>query len=295
MVSIVITTFNRENLVSDAVESALAQTYKDIEVVVVDDGSTDNTRQVLDKYIKDEKIVYHYQENKGCSGAKATGVRISKGDYVALLDSDDIWYPDKLERQIPLFEKNKDVGVVYSFCTRQRFNRPDKVLGTVCTGYLFPRLILGNCIPNTTAVFRKELVDKIGNFDENLSRSEDWDFWLRCSEHVQFDLVPEILAEMRVFGDNLSHKGEPLDQTITIILDRIFSRDDLPEEILRLKNRAYANRYLDFMGGYLGLNRTSKVWACFFKALKSHPRAIKPAHISIALKSLIRPFFRKTG
>jgi len=292
MISVIIPTYNRAKIVREAVESVLPQTYRNFEIIVVDDGSTDDTYEVLENYIREKKIVYHYQKNSGVACARNQGIKLSQGDYIAFLDSDDLWVPNKLERQMKLFEKNVDSGVVYSWAFSRAANGNIKISRPSYKGYLFERLLLGNLIPNVTVVFKKRIVEKIGFFDERLKRSEDWDFWLRASEHFHFDFVPEILVEVRSFGDTITKKAELLDQTFLVVLDKVFSCGDLPAEVLALKRHAYANRYLDYMTGYYRHNMVSKVWLCFMKSLWLCPKAINARHVEVLSKSLLRPLFR---
>ena len=108
LVSIIIPAYNVEKYVQEAIDSALSQIYKDIEIIVVDDGSTDNTKKVLNPYIKKGQIHYIYQENKGLSSARNTGIRAAKGGYIAFLDSDDLFLPEKMQRQVDFLEKHQE-------------------------------------------------------------------------------------------------------------------------------------------------------------------------------------------
>src|SRR4030042_587586 len=111
-VSVIITTYNRVHFVCEAIDSVLNQTFKDFEIIVVDDGSTDNTKEALKRYSKN--IFYIYQSNKGRSQARNTGLKVAKGDYIAFLDDDDIWVPHKLEKQVAFMDSNPNIGLVHT-------------------------------------------------------------------------------------------------------------------------------------------------------------------------------------
>ncbi len=205
--SIIVPSYNASAYVKDAVDSALAQTYKDTEVIVVDDGSTDNTKQVLEPYIRGNKIKYIYQANKGLSGARNTGIKAAKGEYIALLDADDLFLPEKMEKQVAHLESNPECDV--SYCDLYHFNdgEPDVLLKLDYRYYsgkdVLPNLLRSSFIAPVTVVFRKSVFDKFGLFDEKMRQyAEDLEFWLRLSyEGAQICFLPEILAKLRLRGE----------------------------------------------------------------------------------------------
>ncbi len=207
-VSVVITCYNYAQYLPTCIESVLSQTFNDFEVIVVDDGSTDNTCDVLKPYLNDPRIRYVRQENSGQAKAKNNGIHHSRGRFVAFLDADDFWAPTKLERQINFFQDER-VGVVYS---RYRFvNEDGNILNSYKLGkYLQPRegmvtryLVFDNFVPFSSSVVRKEVFERVGVFDETLRMGIDWDLWLRASVHFQFKYVDEYLLFYRV-----GHQGQ---------------------------------------------------------------------------------------
>jgi glycosyltransferase involved in cell wall biosynthesis len=193
-VSVIIPTYNREKFIGRAIESVLAQTYKNFEIVVVDDGSTDNTRKALEPF--DGKIKYIYQENGGSSSARNRGLQESTGEYIAFLDSDDTWTPNKLAVQLDILDKNKHTGIVYS--KMLMFNEKGERIGTKPddpSGRNFEELIeISGDIPTSSVLTRRECFDKAGLFDENLPTMQDFDMWLRISEHYDIYEYEESLA-----------------------------------------------------------------------------------------------------
>lgn len=193
-VSVIISTYNRASLLTRALQSVLNQTYRDFEVIIVDDCSTDNTETVIKEY-KDSRILYiHLNQNSG-SSAKPRNVGLSKatGKYVALLDSDDEWLPEKLEKQVAKFnDVSEAVGIIYCGATviHQGYIT---IQHPILKGSLWP-LMLGECyVGISSTLIRKDCFNKIGEFDEN-SMCPHYDMWIRLAKHYQFDYIPDTLA-----------------------------------------------------------------------------------------------------
>jgi len=210
LVSVIIPTYNSANYVKEAVDSVLGQTYKNIGVIVVDDGSTDNTKSILEKYIKSGEIKYIYQDNNGPASARNNGIKKSSGEFIAFLDADDVWLPNKLEKQIKLFENN-DVGLVYSdmefFGGKFKYRHHSEVLKReMFRGYVYGKLIFENFIPTSSIVVRRDVLDDIGLFDEDreLFAIEDYDLWLRITRRYKVDFVNKPLVKYRIHKDKIS-------------------------------------------------------------------------------------------
>ena len=209
LVSIIIPTFNTGKYVKEAVDSAVNQTYKNKEIIVVDDGSTDNTREILDFYVRQEKIKYIYQENKGLAGARNTGIKAAKGEFIAFLDSDDIFLPDKIEKQAEFLENHLDCDICYCDIWHFYDDEPNKLMKLDYKYYsgndVFKNLLKKNFINPLTVVMRRSAVDKYGVFNEIFKRTEDWEYWVRLAwQGVKFCFLPEILAKYRMRKDSLS-------------------------------------------------------------------------------------------
>lgn len=197
LVSVVIPTFNRMRNVQKAIDSVLRQTYNKIEVLVVDDGSTDGTRLALSSF--NASIRYLYQSNQGASAARNTGIRAARGDYVAFLDSDDVWLPGKLERQMHLLEADPNLGLVG--CQAWVINNEGNVIDDLPIGFhvqpehLLPEAILfANPYITSTVVVRKKWLEEGDPFDLCMVYGEDWDLWLRIAQLSSLGIVPEPLA-----------------------------------------------------------------------------------------------------
>ena len=201
-VSVVMTCYNYEKYVARSIESVLKQTHKDLELMIINDGSTDNSDSVIRSYIKDKRVRYIIQDNAGQARAKNIGIKYSCGKYIAFLDADDLWENEKLELQLPLLKK-KNVGLVYSNATW--IDEGDSVLGQGWLGgYLKPRsgkvteyLIYDNFIYFSSAVVKRDCIEDTGCFNESLHMSIDWELWLRLSLKYDFDFVDKHLIKYR--------------------------------------------------------------------------------------------------
>lgn len=204
-VSIIIPTFNRSALLGQALKSCLEQTYKDFEVLVVDDGSTDETEAVVSSF-KDSRIIYLPQSNQGRSKARNRALAEAKGKYITFLDSDDLYMPEKLAVQVKALEENPDFGAVYSAALNIDIegNLHPFVYEAPACGWIYMDIALylplTICLP--TVMARREVFEAVGTFDEKLNRFEDTDMWRRIAKKYQFFAVQKPLCKIRYHSDN---------------------------------------------------------------------------------------------
>ncbi len=194
IVTIVIPTYNRANVLPRAVNSVLAQTFQDFEIIIVDDCSKDNTVDVV-RGFSDPRIKFiQHEQNKGGNATRNTGIKAAIGEFIAFLDSDDEWLPKKLEKQLPLF-RNANVGLVY--CGQKCFNEHTGQIFDFLhhkRGNVFYDMLTGNEVGSLSAVIvRSECIRKIDGMDEQLKSCQDWDLYIRLSKICQFDFVNECL------------------------------------------------------------------------------------------------------
>lgn len=205
-ISIITAAYNHVRFVRQSVESAQAQTYRDFEHIVVDDGSTDGTAEILQEY--GNRIKYIRQENRGTHASFNVAIRASSGEYIAILDSDDAWLPNKLERQMKAFEEFPDAGVVYSLAYTIDENGNIRNNGETYgkpfqdSQHAYRELVRINYVPVLTALVRRDRMYEVGLFDETLKAISDWDLWLRISACAPIFCVPEPLALYRVHDKN---------------------------------------------------------------------------------------------
>ncbi len=218
-VTAVIPTFNYGRFLGEAIESVLAQTYPALEIIVVDDGSTDDTAAVAAHYR--DRIRYERTPNRGVSAARNFAVSIARGDLIALLDADDRWLPHKLERQIPLFAANPDLGMVH---TGSRIF--DHETGAVLCEVMpdesmdFHDILTWCSISLPSAVIPRRVFAELGGFDEHFGSAADWEMWIRIATKYQLHGCREILVEYRIHGRNMSGRAIEHYEDCMAVLDK---------------------------------------------------------------------------
>ena len=212
LVSVIIATHNCAQYVGAAVESVLAQTYPNVEVQVVNDGSTDNTADVLARYDDNPRVHCHEQANAGQTSAKNRGIREARGEFIAFCDADDMWLPDKLAVQMPGFRQNDTIGVVYSRAIHiNEHGQPlDSDIRTdrCVSGRIAEALFTYNIIPFGTAVVRRRCFEEMGAFDERYRMGIDWELWLRLSTRYEFFYVDAPTYLYRVWSRQMSRNWQ---------------------------------------------------------------------------------------
>ncbi len=247
MVSVIIPTYNRAREIGRAICSVLRQTYQSYEIVIVDDGSTDHTREVIWQ-IKDKRVRYiRYEQNQGAAHARNVGIQESRYDYIAFLDSDDEWMPTKLELQMHrMSDASEEVGLVYcrmSGETRGGGARyicpPDGISLEVLKGSMFPQILYKNVIGTPCVLVRKKCLEQTGGFKEALRCLEDWEWILRIVKTWKVEFVDEILVEVyRLEGSVSTNVGAYLVARCYMVslyrseMAEAGMLDDITEEIL---------------------------------------------------------------
>ena len=247
LVSVIIPTFNRASFVLEAADSVLKQTVEDFELIVVDDGSTDETEKALTQY--QGRFIYHFQDNQGVSAARNRGIQTARGKWIAFLDDDDLWLPEKIETQIKFFSKTPDAMICQTeeiWIRNGRRVNPRKKHQKFSGNIFAPSLLL--CLVSPSAVMiKRELFEQVGCFDETLPACEDYDLWLRISAQFPIFLIDRPLVVKRGgHPDQLSRTTPALDrfriQALVKILGsgRISSGQyDLAYQELKNKCRIY--------------------------------------------------------
>jgi glycosyltransferase involved in cell wall biosynthesis len=229
LVSVIIPSYNAGQYIKEAIDSALDQTYKGIEILVIDDSSTDNTKEILAPYIGAGKIIYISQKNAGPSMARNNGIAHSRGKYIAFLDSDDIFLPKKIEHQVAYLETHPECDA--SYCDLYHFwdMEPDKLFKLDYRYYsgadVLPNLIKRCFIAPLALMIRKDAIDRFGAFNTSFRRSEDLEFFVRLASHgANFVFLDEVLAKLRLRreGNQQSFKSQPeMKRTILAVFQRL--------------------------------------------------------------------------
>ncbi|MBW2183914.1 MAG: glycosyltransferase [Deltaproteobacteria bacterium] len=228
-VSVIIPTYNRAHVLREAIDSVLSQKYSDLELLVVDDGSTDHTKEVVSSYTS--KLAYIYQEHQGVSAARNRGIKHTKGDYLAFLDSDDLWLPDKLSTQMRFMEDHPEIHICY---TEERWIRRGVRVNPMKKHRKYSGMIFEHCLPlcivsPSSVLIARSLLEEIGVFDEELKVCEDYDLWLRISARYPIYLLDTPLIIKRGgHDDQLSKAMNGQDRFRIKALVKLLESDSLP-------------------------------------------------------------------
>ena len=204
-ISIIIPTYNQAEYLQEAIESVLNQTYKNIEIIIIDDGSTDNTLKVVNSF-NDNKIIFIQQRNKGASSARNTGIKEANGEYIAFLDSDDLWLKDKLRKQIDFMRENPEVGLLGTGCF-QMIDTNKMIYKKIFphkNEILQKNLIQYNPFIQSSVIVRKDVFNDIGLYDEKFKESEDYDLWLRIAQKYKIANLKQALTTKKYSKVGLS-------------------------------------------------------------------------------------------
>lgn len=223
MISVIIPTYNRENVILESVQSVLNQTYKNIEVIVVDDNSNDGTHEIIKKINDNRLRYYRLDRNFGANYARNFGIKKSKGNYIAFQDSDDIWYNTKLEKQIFLLNSLPSEYAMV-FCSLKKDYGKDRIIpvkkNKIYDGYLFKELKFQNFISTQTILCEKSAIDKIGGFDNSLPALQDWDFVLKISKLYKIAHLKEVLVDLRISKNSITKNHSRVLDAMYLLFDK---------------------------------------------------------------------------
>ena len=243
LISVVIPVFNGEITIQETIESVLNQTFSDFEIIVINDGSTDSTLEIVSNILDPRLNVLTYP-NAGLAASRNRGITLSKGEYIAFLDADDLWTPDKLEAQLDLLQANSEAAVAYSWTNcidkQNSFLRRGYYLSV--SGEVYQHLLLTNFLENgSNPLIRHQALKAVGGFDESLKSSEDWEMYLRLAARYHFVAVssPQILYRISV--GSMSTNTQRMEAETIKVIDCVFSQT--PESLQYLKRYSLSNLY----------------------------------------------------
>lgn len=287
-VSVIIPTYNRADFLKKAVQSVLHQTYQDYEILVRDDGSTDNTQQVISNF-KDSRIRYtRNMTNIGVIQNRNNAVNNSKGKYIAFLDDDDEWLPEKLEKQMSIIEASPaKLGGVYSgaYSIDTKLGKIVKLSVPEYRGYILKHLLKNNFIMTSTLVLKKKCFEKVGLFDPEFKSASDFDMWIRVAEKFEFDYVLSALVNYNVHENRISSN----------YIRRICGLKRLTAKHRKLfaeNKKALTNQLLNLGVAYCYGGKTKEGRKTFTKALKLDPFDVR-LYYNLVISSFGSDAFRE--
>ena len=265
LVSVIIPNYNHAQYVGDAIRSVLAQTYRQYEIIVVDDGSTDNSREVVAAF--DAHVHYLYQENAGLSAARNTGIRASQGSLIGVLDADDMYEPEYLSTLVLALSEDPEADGVY--CGYQFVNHKNELLPQIEArpvepAKLYEALLDGDFFVPESIFLRKRVYDEVGLFDESLRACEDWDVWLRVAKRYKIIHSHRILTRHRILPGSMSTDPlRMLNNRLAVLKKHVGEEPDASGSAML--HRAYGRAYLGSCVEYLQYRNEDHAFECFQK------------------------------
>ncbi len=271
LVSVVMPVYNGERYLRAAVDSALTQTYPEIEVIAVDDGSTDDSAALIAGYGR--RVQGIRQANKGVSAARNAGIRAARGEWIAFLDQDDWWLPGKIESQVQWFTRQPELALVhtgilqYSEARRDFVDAYDTSRSAELEGSCFSRLLLGNGVFNSSVMVRKEILSRVGALDERMARNtvQDYDLWLRIARQYPLGYIAEKLTVLRLHSEQgTANRPAMLGDELRVLQRHMGNRGLRGNALLRQR----VVRLLDELGrAHLESGDAPAARQCFARAL----------------------------
>lgn len=296
LISVVIPAYNAEKTILETLQSVCNQTFTDIEIIIINDGSKDNTVEVSQQ-IKDDRIRIISYPNGGLPTARNRGISQSQGEYISFIDADDLWSPDKLASQLAALEANPHAGAAYSWTMVMEADgsKTYSTLPIYFQGNVYPDLLVQNFIASGSNIMvRRQAILETGDFEPSLKSAEDWDYWLRLAKKWEFVLVPKPQIYYRKSEGAMSSKVDVMEAYNLTVINKAFA--DAPQELQHLKPRSEANAYA-YMAelSYRFTNSEQKIQQTRKKlsqAIRCYPGVLKSYYCQVlVIKILILSLF----
>ncbi|MCB0193220.1 MAG: glycosyltransferase [Anaerolineae bacterium] len=277
-VSIITPNYNHAQYVGDAIRSVLAQDYQNFEMLIIDDGSTDNSREVVAQFT-DDRIKYIWQENKGLSAARNTGINIAKGELIGLLDADDIYETDFLSTLVSILTTNPELdGITCGYQFVDHGNKPlyQREARLIEPSQFYEALISGNFLVPESMLAHRYCYEAVGPYDETLRACEDWDIWLKMTHKFKIGSTDKILNRHRVLPGSMS--SDPirmLNNRIAVITKHFGPEPMDASEGTEIQRRAYGYAYLTTIVEYLQYHHLDRAYECLLKMVTIYPELLK--------------------
>ncbi|NJO30494.1 MAG: glycosyltransferase [Richelia sp. SL_2_1] len=278
VISVIIPAYNAAKTIQETVMSVLNQTFSNLELIVINDGSQDSTLEVLSS-IKDSRLQVFFYENAGISMARNRGIERASGEFISFLDADDIWTPDKLEAQLTALEKNPQAGVAYSWVDYideyGNFFHPGNHI--TINGSAYEKMLVQNILENgSNPLIRREALTEVGGFDSSLTLAEDWDMWLRLSERYDFVTVPSVQILYRISSRSASTNIVKMENSCLKLIEKSFKNAPASLQYLKKNTLSTLYHYLTFKSLESPLSRKNGIIAMgyFWNVIKNDSSTI---------------------
>src|SRR5919199_2454966 len=242
-ISVIIPVYNGEKTIKETIESVLKQTFKDFELLVINDGSQDATLDIVNR-IQDPRLKVFSYPNAGQSTSRNRGIELAVGEYISFIDADDLWTPDKLEAQVKALQENPQAAVAYSWT--DWIDQSSQLIGKGSyiteNGEVFAKLLLNDFVANgSNCLIRRQALIEVGGFDESVTPAEDWDLWLRLAARYEFVVVPSPQILYRISPNSASFDVWKMEASSLKVIEKAFAQ--APESLRPLKKKSLGNRY----------------------------------------------------
>lgn len=286
-ISVIIPVYNAMAFLPEALNSVLTQTFTDFEAIIVNDGSQDNIVEWA-KTLSDARVKLISQENQGVSQARNAGILSSRGDYIAFLDADDIWEPEKLASQIVAFKESPELGLVDTWIAF--VDEQNNVLFSAGQSYqagnVLRKILEGNLVMcGSSPVIRRQCFETAGLFDGELQIGEDWHMWVRIAAHYPFQVLKKPLVRYRRHSSNATDKHEQMLVGLSAAIEKIYRL--FPSDLTPIKKKAYGRLFLYYAIKMYETKNYSQAKHFFKKALLNYPMLfLSRTNISLFIKSI---------
>ncbi len=298
LISVIIPVYNAGRTVLETIRSVQVQTFSDLEVIIINDGSTDDSLAKLQS-IHDPRLAIFSYENGGLPVARNRGLDHAQGEYVSFIDADDIWLPEKLALQLQALEQSPTAGAAYSWTAAMQEQNSTisfaQASQPLFEGYVYPHLLLQNFIGSGSNILvRREAIAAVGNFDPTLKSCEDWDFYLRLAAQHPFVLVPKNLVLYRQGAGSMSSKGAVMEQAGLTVIERAYAQ--APEAFQAQKPRTLGRYYFycaeQFLANAQSRQDVHQARQRVLRAVRTDPGLLQERNTQMFLaKLLLREIF----
>ncbi len=292
IISVIIPAYNAERTILETIESIQQQTFSDFEIIVINDGSTDKTLELLQN-IKDNRLKILSYENGGVCVARNRGISHATGELIAFLDADDMWTPDKLELQLAALQQHPEAGVAYSWTYFMYEQEGSVVPGkpVFFEGNVYPKLLVENFIAHgSNLLIWRKVIESVGEFDSTFPHCADWDFYLRLAAQYPFVLVPKHQIFYRQSSGSMTSKIDGIEKQMLKLFEK--SYQTAPSEYQYLKNQSLAWLYAYCTQQYLqhstDLNEVNKAGHKLWTAICWHPQILLGDYAQSLIRWLIK-------
>lgn len=291
-ISVIIPAYNAEQTIQETIESVQKQTFSDFEIIIINDGSTDGTLNIIEQ-IDDPRIKCFSYQNGGIATARNRGILQAKGDYIAFLDADDLWTEDKLELQLAALQNNPEAGVAYSWTYYYFSDRTNQVIvrsnPVNFTGKVYHQLLIKNFLNSgSNPLIRREAIESAAGFDSTCTPCEDWDFYLQLASSCLFTVVPKYQIFYRQSSNSASSKMQALETANWITIQKAYQA--APPQLQYFKSQTLAQSYLYFATQYLkqgdNIEAVNQAGEKFWMAIRLYPKCLLENHTLSLIKGL---------